>query len=303
MTTRPRPGIVCVAVLLAAAISADILRGQAPKGLLRYGLTAGTIESASANDAVAASLLWAQGIAEQMGGLFSGAEADVYPTPAQAAAAINEGRADVIAMSVLEYLSVEKSMKATPALVWEVSNQVMVDFVLLARANGGARLPDVAGRSLAVLATNRPWALSEVWADVMLADAGVRKGRSAFASVKAVAKKGHAAMAVFFGQADYAIESRTAFETAVELNPQLGKDLVVLTRSPRFVPGLVCLADALGPERQRLYVEHASRLHDRARFTQAFMVMRVTKLAPWNPKYVESVRELVARHHAWQVRR
>ncbi len=294
--------------LFAAALTAAVLdgglRGQTPeRGVLRYGMTEATIESASPNDARAASLVWARGIADAMGGLYSGASAEVYPTAASAAAAINGGQVDVMAMSTLEFLSIEKSMNATPSMVWELAGDVLVDYVLLARTRGGARLPDVSGKSLAVLATNRPWALSDMWADVMLADVGVPQGERAFASVKAITKKGHAAMAVFFGQADFAIESLTAFDTAVELNPQIGRELTVLARSPQFVPGLVSLNNAMGPNVQRQYVDKASRLHELGRFKQAFVILRVTRIVPWNPQYLESARALVERHRALRARR
>lgn len=301
---RPRRNAVIVlAGLIAAASARGAVSEQESRSILRYGMTEATIESASATDARAASLLWARGIADAMGGLYSGAAAEVYSTAVIAASAINAGQADVMAMSSLEYLAVENAMRATPSMVWELAGSVMVEYVLLARTHGGARLPDVNGRSLAVLATNRPWALSDVWADVMLADAGVPLGERAFSSVKVFTKKGHAALAVFFGQADFAIESRSAFETAVEMNPQLGRDLAVLARSPQLLPGLVCLNDAMGRELQRQYVENASRLHEQPRFRQAFMVLRVTKIAPWEPRYLESARALVARHRALQARR
>jgi ABC-type phosphate/phosphonate transport system substrate-binding protein len=303
MTGNPRAIGMLAAALAAAILLGGSVSSQAPAGLLRYGMTEGTIENANPNDARAASLLWARGIADAMGGLYSGAEAEVFPTPSAAALAINTGRADVMAISSLEYLSIEKTMKATPSMVWELAGSVMVDYVLLARTNGGARLPTVTGKSLAIYAASRPWSLSDVWTDVMLADAGVPDGQKAFSSVKVITKKGHAAMAVYFGQSDFAIESRSAFETAAEMNPQLGKDLMVLARSPQFIPGLVCLNDAMGGDTQKQYVANASHLHEQARYRQAFMVMRVTRLAPWKPQYLESVRAMVARHRALQARR
>jgi hypothetical protein len=187
-------------------------------------------------------------------------------------------------------------------MAWETAKTVTVDFVLVARASAEG-LSGAAGKTLALFASNRPWALSEAWADVMLADAGVPRGQKAFAAVKIVEKKGQAAMAVFFRQADYAVESRSAFEAAAELNPQLGRELIVLARSPAFIPGMVCLSDRMGRDLQRRYVEKATRLHELPRYRQAFMVMRVTRLAEWDPRYLDSARALLVRQRALQGRR
>jgi hypothetical protein len=45
---------------------------------------------------------------------------------------------------------------------------------------------------------------------------------------------------VFFQHADVAAVTRSGFATAVEMNPQLGKNLRILAVSPKVVPTLLC---------------------------------------------------------------
>jgi len=113
-----------------------------------------------------------------------------------------------------------------------------------------------------------------------------------------VPKKGQAAMAVFFGKADFGIESRAALTTAIELNPQMGRELVVIETSPTLLPGIVCLSTLMPQELGRRYVAEATRLHQQIRYKQAFIVMRVTRIVEFQPAMLESSRALVARQKA-----
>jgi len=282
---------VGVAVLVLAA---HPIAAQGGKPKLRYGITAGSIEGVNPTDVRAATLLWTEGITAVVG-LYEGAEATVYAEPAEGARAMNAGQLDLLAISSLEYLAIERNLQATPLLAWD-SGSLTVEYVLVARA-GAPPLSAAAGRSLALFASNRPWALSEAWTDVLLADAGLAGGQKAL-SVRVFDKKGRAAMAVFFKQADYAIEDRAAFETAIELNPQLGRELQVMARSPALAPGMVCFSNAATPQVRQQYLRAATSLHEATRFQQTFMTMRLRRLVEWKPTYLDTVRALARARHA-----
>jgi ABC-type phosphate/phosphonate transport system substrate-binding protein len=290
-----------VAVIALTTQATASLCGQESRPILRYGLTTGVIENANPTDVRAATLVWVQGVAEVMG-FYSGAEASVYPSPAEGVSAVNVGKTDVLALSTLEYFSVEQQLKAAPAMVFEIAGNITVEYVLVSREDPG-NIANIAGKSIAIFAPNRPWALAELWADVLLADAGVPGRQKAFSSVRFVEKRGHAVMAVFFKQADLAIESRSSFETAVELNPQLGKELKVLARSPQLLPGLVCINNQMDTNQRRLYIEKITRMHELARYRQAFMIMHMTRLSTWDPGFLDSARALVNRQRALQARK
>ena len=93
MTRRARyVGLLATSAVAIVCLGGPVLRGQMVADVLRFGMTAGVIEAASASDAKAASLLWAQGIAEALG-LFRGAEASVYATVEEASRALASGSA------------------------------------------------------------------------------------------------------------------------------------------------------------------------------------------------------------------
>jgi ABC-type phosphate/phosphonate transport system substrate-binding protein len=292
--------IALTVVLACLQAVAGARQGPDTRPVLRYGLTSGVIENANPTDVRAASLVWVQGLSDLIG-FYRAAEARLFPTAAEAVNAVNSGVTDVLALSTLEYFSVEKSLKASPALAFESAGEITVEYVLLARQVPGS-LKEFAGKTVAVHAANRPWAMSEVWVDVLMADAGVADWRRTF-SVRYFEKRGHSAMAVFFKQADLAIEVRSAFETSVELNPQLGRDLKVVARSPKLLPGVICLADRMEPGQRRTYIEKMSSMHELTKYRQAFNAMRLTRLVEWAPALLSPTRALVARQRAVQVSR
>lgn len=269
--------------------------------MLSLGMTASVIQEASANDSKAATYVWAQGMAESLD-LRGGAQTAVFPTVDEAVKAVARGGLQLLALSTVEYLSVEKQLPCRPAMVYEEAREVMHEYVLLSR-NKAATLANAAGASLVIYTPNQKSSLSLVWADIRTRESGVPEGLAAFASVRQIAKKGQAAMAVFFGKADFGIESKTALATAIELNPQLGRELAVVDVSPPLLPGLVCLSDSLPRDLGRRYVEEATRLHEQVRYRQAFIVLRLTRVAEYADTYIASARALVARQRSLAAKR
>ena len=266
---------------------------------MRLGMTTSVIENVSAADARASAELWAESIATAVG-LYHSVEGAVFTTVDDAVRAVNEGRTDILVLSSSEYLDAEKRFACRPAMAYEIMGEVTQDYVLVARRGRPPVVP--ATSSIAIYVQNPKAALAQVWADTYFHDTGVARGLNAFASVKPLDRKGRPTMAVFFGQADYAVDTRSAFASTVELNPQVGRTLEVLARSEPLLPGLVCLSDRMPPELRRRYIEAAARMHDQARYRQSMIVMRVSRIVPWEARFLDTTRALLARHAALAAR-
>lgn len=298
MVSLLRRPVAQMLIALVVAVPAAITQvdAQGAPNVLRMGMTTSVIQLASANDAKAATYLWAQGIADMLG-LSGGAEIEVYASAEEGGDAIVTNGLQLFALATTEFLAVEKALPCRPAMVYEEAGEVMHQYVLVTR-DRTATIADAAGKSLAVYAPNQKASLSLVWGDTRARESGVRAGLAAFAQVRQHPKKGQAAMAVFFGKADFGIESRAALATAVELNPQMGRELVVIDTSPSLLPGIVCLSTTMPQELGRRYVTEATRLHQQVRYKQAFIVLRVTRIVEFQPALLESSRALIARQKA-----
>jgi len=267
-----------------------------PEKTIRFGFTAALIGDANPNDVVAATLLWAKGVISQVG-FWTSAEASVFQDVNEAMTPPNNGKTDLLALTTLEYLAAERRLQVQPSMVFQQSNETMSDSVVLVRSDITS-VSQLAGKRLAINLPAREWDMAGIWLDVLLMEAGLPARQTAFSTVKVVPRRSQAAMALFFKQVDVAVETRSAFETAVELNPQLGKELKILARSPPLLPGLICTRNSMEPDLRRRYIEKATHLHELPQFRQTFIVMRVTKILEWDPHFLDSARALVARRDA-----
>jgi ABC-type phosphate/phosphonate transport system substrate-binding protein len=290
-----RPRVLPILVLIVAALVPSVM-AAAGEEVFRFAFTAATAGDANPNDSRAASLLWSDCIASQIG-RWSRSEAFVLKDAAEVQRAVATGQADVVAMTALEYLSIEHQVAATPRMTFEVGGAVAADYVLLV-PTATQSLAEVVGKRLAIQTLAVGADVSITWLDATLADAGLPSHHMAFSTIKNVTRSGQAAMAVFFGQVDIALESRSSYEAAVELNPQLGRALKVMAQSPPFQMGVVVLRNSMDPDIARLYVEKAIHLHEWPQFKQTFIILRVTRIVPWEPRYLDTTRALLERLRA-----
>jgi hypothetical protein len=83
---------------------------------------------------------------------------------------------------------------------------------------------------------HRDMALLPAWLGTLLAANNLPQPERFFGAMTSSAKINQVVLPVFFRRAGGACLARRSWETAVELNPQLGRDLRVLAVSPRIIP-------------------------------------------------------------------
>jgi ABC-type phosphate/phosphonate transport system substrate-binding protein len=286
-------------VCAAAAFGIRALAQSAAKGpLLRYAISVSAMSEVNPSDALAATLVYAKAIG-QAAGSWNDAEAKLVPDQQEAVRMINSDGADLIAMPSVEFLAVERAIKAAPALAYEAEDgRVGSELVLLVKGDAIRSIGDLKGKRVAYFAASSQRDLAEMWLDVLLMEAGAGDVERALGQIKPFRKRGQAAMALFFGQVDAAIEPRSALNTAVEMNPQLGRDLHVLTQSASLLPVVICLRNSLTPELRKQILLAATELHKQPKYRQTFIMMRATRLVMWEPRLLEGTRALVAKYEA-----
>jgi phosphonate transport system substrate-binding protein len=263
---------------------------------MRFGISPAIIAEANPRDVVAATTLWAKGLVAQIG-YWKTASVVIFKDVNDAVDSINTGRTELAALSTMEFLAVESKLQANPGLVYQQAKESMIEFVVLVRPDitSVAQLP---GKRLAISLGAGDWDMSGIWLDVLLGEAGLPRRQTTFSTVKIVTKSSQALMALFFKQVDVAVGTRAAFATAVELNPQLGKELRILATSPALLPALVCVKNTMNPDLKRRYTTSAAHLHELPQYNQAFIVMQVTKISTFNPRDLDTARALLARRDA-----
>jgi len=115
-----------------------------------------------------------------------------------------------------------------------------------------------------------------------------------FSSVKEAKKVSQTVLPVFFKQADAALVSKGAFETMVDLNPQIGKELVTLDVSDRLLYGLFCFNKTLSADVKSMVIRNALNMHLTAAGKQILSLFQIDKVIEYNPRMLDTSLTLVS---------
>lgn len=245
-----------VALLLSAAVL--LSRGEAA-GLeptpFRIGFSSGTFGEVNENDALAAVKIWSQALAAN-DRLPLEPQPRVLSGPAEIAEALRTRSLEAINLTADEYWALRGHLASDHVILGIQNERATEDFVLLVRRDGGITcLADLRGRSLAFFESPRT-RLAPIWLETLLL--AEKRGRTAefCGRVTGFKKLTRAVLPVFFRQAEACLVTRRGFDTMVELNPQVGRDLKVLLTSPAVVPALFAFrTDYASPVREQVLVQ------------------------------------------------
>jgi ABC-type phosphate/phosphonate transport system substrate-binding protein len=206
---------------------------------------------------------------------------------------INQKELDLVALPALDYLALKKRLDMEPVMVGLMNGQVYEEFVLVAhRRQGVSHLSHLKGKIIALQAPPGANAIPLLWLKALLGTHGLPKSETFFKQLKKVNKSSQAILPVFFRQCDAAIVTRSAFDTAMELNPQVGEHLTIIARSPQYLRGLVAVRQNLDEKTKQKIVAAALSLSSYPRGDQILKLFFVNKVVPFQPAYLETLEEL-----------
>jgi ABC-type phosphate/phosphonate transport system substrate-binding protein len=267
--------------------------GSPDTSIVRFGMTQGVLEpDVNPNDALAAVKIWASTLGNSSG-KWNKTDARIFADATSLVAAVDRGEMDVVTLSTQEYLGVEGVLKAEPALTIVQAGQVEIEYVVLVRSDSDLKwISDLRDKRLIVPRGGRSTMVT-LWLEAFLYDNGLPPRESFFRETREVAKNSQVILPVFFKQADAGVVTKSAFETAVTLNPQLRQQLRVIATSPRLIPAVVCVRTTLAPDWRAAYLNQALTLHETPNGLQTFTVFKLDRMVRWEPRYFDAVRELV----------
>lgn len=219
-------------------------------------------------------------------------------------AAVLRDELDLFGLTSLDYLRLREKLPADPALLGERRRGVGDEHLLVVRRGGLVATPkDLAAKRL-LLQAGAVGVLSQMWLDVLLHTHGLPDASRFLGDVHSVDRPARAVLPVFFRQADAAVITEAAYVTLQELNPQLGKDLVILSRSPMLVSSLMLFGRRADPEVRDLTLDSAFRLPMTTMGKQALMMFKIDRVVPFEPASLGGVTWLAQEHASrWKGKR
>ncbi len=280
--------------LLAARVPAHAAEGRARTSVV-IGFSSRVLGEANRMDLTAAMKAWMQTITRERH-LDVEAHIEVFDSVAEMERALREEEIDVVSLPADDFLALEKLYPLAGLFANQVKQKATDQFVLLARRDRVRQgLASLRGESLVVLDEPRSL-LAPLWLDTELLRRHLPVSARHFGRLTSAAKASRVILPVFFRQADAALMTRSGFETACELNPQLGKELVVLASSPELVSSVGAYRANSTSAAVALYRNEALKLGETPAGKLILTLFRTEAIVDLKPSELRETRALLAEH-------
>lgn len=186
------------------------------------------------NDAKAVIKVWSETLAAEQG-VKSGSVTRIIKTVPELIEEMKAGRIDAVGMTVIEYEELLNSVAIDPLFLNSIGGNFAEQFVLLVHKDSSIhQLRDLANKTLIINATPRTCIIKE-WFDLQLVNADLPTSDKLTKRIINKPKPSETILPVFFRQVDACLTSKHSFDLMSELNPQVGKQLKVITLSEPLI--------------------------------------------------------------------
>ena len=230
-----RQYLTLMAGTAVAALAPMKLRGENGRSVLRLAVSAETLAGANVNDARAAYKVWLREVRGQLG--YDNAEAvpDIFIPSEDLIRSVRQGALDCYGVTALEFAKLVDLTDSDSLVIQDYLADGMEYLILVHSRSRFNQIADLKGAQV-LSHLHRDMVLLPTWLRTMLAAHNLPAPENLFASLKFNNNLNQVLLPVFFHRADAACLARRSWETAVELNPQLGRDVRALAVSPKVIP-------------------------------------------------------------------
>ena len=227
-------------------------------------------------------------------GVDAGCETYIFHDLQSIKTALKEKRLDAISLPAVEYLELVQEVPLDPVSAAVIGGKVTEKYVLLAhRDNNAQNLKWLKNKEI-IFGAKWMGSLSKIWIDDLLIKDGLSPIDQLCSKTKYVSRVSQAVLPVFFKQADACIVTQRGLKTMVELNPQIGRELVALATSSDFLNGIMCFRKDYNEKEYRSeFRQTLFELHLDPKGKQFLNFFKMDRLVPFEPSFLKSTQELV----------
>ncbi|HWA85490.1 MAG TPA: PhnD/SsuA/transferrin family substrate-binding protein [Opitutus sp.] len=266
-----------------------------PAPLFRLGFSFAMFVGINENDAKASIKALASVISTERG-IPADPEPHLLEGTDQIAAALHEDRIDSVALTTDEYWLLRRELPFDGFLMAEQNGDPFETYVVITnRATDFAEIRDLRNSRLEIVAGPH-MSLARIWLDVVLTRAGLPVTNDCFARVTTQIKASRAVLAVFFRQADAGIVSRRAFDTMVELNPQVAKQVRIIAASPPYVPSFFAFCTSFPNPSKDHAMHEFGLLHTSTAGQQMLTIFQTERITARPESDLRSALDLLEEH-------
>ena len=296
--TWPRAARLAGAALLLAgmlAVAASAQPAGPDRSNVAIGFSSKVIGNAKRSDLTAAMRAWINALAKERKLNFD-ARVEVFDSIGELSSALRQEKLDVLSVSMEDFIALERQYPMTGIFTMKANGRPGDQYVLLIRRDAAEKsLADLRGKAIVVLDTPRAM-LAPVWLDTELLRKRLPVLARFFGKITYADKANMAIMPLFFRRSEAALMTRSGFETACELNPQLGRDLVVLMTSPGLVSSLGAFRANATSASVAVYRHEALKVGETVSGKLILNLFQAEAIVELKESDLRETRELLAEH-------
>lgn len=266
-----------------------------PGNVFRLGVIADTFSGVNQNDArIALNVLLEKKLKDDF--QQDGAETIVYPDIHAAMQDTQNGKLDLLTLPTMDYIRIKNRIRMIPEMIAGIGPEKEQSYVFLVNNSSNIQSLSQLNHKNLIVEKGVSGKLALKWLDTLLLEQSLPESGFFFREIKQVDKSSRAMLPVFFGQADGCIVRNFAFETMAELNPQVGKKLKVLDRSPVFGSVLMCFRPGIKPGLADSIINFIQKMPDHAEHRQVLLLFQVKKIFRFKPEHLHTLEALLDRY-------
>lgn len=282
-------------LLLFGLVASRADSSDSARSPFRIGFSSGLFTDVNQNDAEAAVKIWSDLIADERGFPVDPQTA-IYQDLNAMRRALREGRVDAVGIDAIEYDALREEIRFDPLFFTFEGGSPVDRYVLLAHRDGPVRTPpDLQGRRLRIHRNART-CLAPLWLDLVFAEHGRGKAAAVGLDIAWETQLSQVVIPVFFQQSDACVSTRQGFNLMRELNPQLGKDLVVLAESSDIVTRLFAFRVGFRSPFRESVIASMGALDESVAGRQVLKLFQTEELQKGPASLLESALEMIHAH-------
>jgi phosphonate transport system substrate-binding protein len=286
--------VMLCCLIWRAAPAADTAPIGAPDrdNTLFFGYTPSVFYNVDPRDVIGLMDVWARMTEHKMN---SGVKTviTIYKSTADAEKALRKNEVDVLVTIPEDFIRLRATYRLVPILSADYGSHFYNELLLLVRGDGGITgIEQLRGKSL-IVDIGQQGSIPMKWLDSLLIARVSSNAMKSFSKISECTKANQAVMPVFFRQADACLVNRNHYETMVELNPQLGRQLRILEQSPGFVTGIIAIRKEVNTQTRDNLVTALQGIHTDPKGKQLMTLFRINRLVPFKPEHLVSVEKVL----------
>lgn len=272
------------------ALSSDCFAEPGKK--VTFAFTKNKFWGVNPKDATAAMELFSKVISRKKGFNFD-LVIRLYEDQQDLRKALERGEVDYVNMTALDYLRIQGKNIIEPFIVTVVHGHVLEQFVLLVNQNSRiTAIEQLKGKRLSIIAGPNG-EIGRLWLDTLLLKKGLQTSEKFFGGCRETGKSSDAVMSVYFKKHDACLVPQSAFTTAAELNPTIGKMLRIQATSPELLTDLTCYSKKNYDESvKKAMLDSTTSMHKNPEGKMVLLLFREDRLEIYQPSYLNNISEL-----------